>query len=142
MSRYDHSTRSPKPFRIRLEPLPIDQRQAFVDRACALMSEGRLGPPRTSRLFIDGTCRSEIVWADVIGLMDHGRTSSCALGSGSGRSADTDIYHFGTQLDLCPDPARQLPRSAATAVLLGLGSRSMNGCDTVNRLNIACGPAP
>ena len=141
MSRFDHSTRSPKPFRIKLDPLPIDQRQAFVDRACRLMSEGRFAPSRMSRLFIVGTCRSEIVGADTIGLMDHGWTL-WALGSGTGRSADAEIDHFGTQLDLCSDTARQLPTYAAAAVSLGLGSRSMNGWDTVDQLNIVWGPAP
>jgi len=76
MSRIDHPTRSTKTFRIKLCPLPLAERLAFVDRACTLMSEGRFGEVRMSRLFMGESRRHEISSGIFLDLEDDKWLSS------------------------------------------------------------------
>jgi hypothetical protein len=76
MSTNAQPARSTKTFRIKLEPLPIDERLAFVDRACILMSDGRFGECRMSRLFMGEPHRHNIDGAVLVGVSDHRWLSS------------------------------------------------------------------
>ena len=123
MMRNMHRTRSTKPLKVNLGPLPVDPRLAFVDRACTLMADGRYGPVRPWRLFINLSDRPEIendVFLDLTDQrlmenrqwkMENGACTKLVSHRYCRRCDVSDILHFPFSafhcLGICP-ASRQL----------------------------------
>ncbi len=44
---------SPKPFSIRLDPIPVNEKAVYVESVCAVLIESRFGPGRSRPVVID-----------------------------------------------------------------------------------------
>ncbi len=44
---------SPKPFSVRLDPIPVNEKAVYVHSVCAALIDSRFGPGRSTQLVID-----------------------------------------------------------------------------------------
>jgi len=104
---------------IRLNPIPRDEKAAFVESICAVLIESRFGPGRTFEFFVDQPDRPELEPAVFFDLTDEGPIPCYAI-SPLGRTGYQVVeaeFRKAKQMGLAPPR-----RNGISPATLGRGS--------------------
>jgi len=124
MYKHSHQRSIKNPLsHIRLNPIPRDEKAAFVESVCAVLIESRFGPGRTCQIVVDLSDRPELEPAVFYDLTDEGLIPCYAI-SPLGRSGYQVVeaeFRKAKQMGLVgPRPPGN--STAANPTTLGRGS--------------------